>query len=280
MRRKNGLHFTSEKQEKTKRFRAFIVAFIAFVLVLGSLSTLIFMKSVNFDLNNMLKSPDNAGTTTEPTTEEQPQIAVCDASVLLVCNDSDENLLLLAIARVDAKENTVQVCALDAQTIIAPSSGENLQTIFVKNGMAGLKNAVSKIYNLQIDRYIQISESNMKKAVSSVGDIQLEIPEAINYRGTDFSLFLDAGTQTLTGDLFVKYLRFADIDARSRAVAALTKQTLHSLNSNNREKQFNTLFNLSDTDFSVLDITDTNGLINVYVALRNNVIVQALQTEQ
>ena len=46
MRKKKELRFTSEKQEKTKRFRAFIVAFVAFVLVFGSVSTLIFMKRV------------------------------------------------------------------------------------------------------------------------------------------------------------------------------------------------------------------------------------------
>ena len=54
MRKKKELRFTSEKQEKTKRFRAFIVAFVAFVLVFGSVSTLIFMKSLNFDLQNLL----------------------------------------------------------------------------------------------------------------------------------------------------------------------------------------------------------------------------------
>ena len=94
MRKKKELRFTSEKQEKTKRFRAFIVAFVAFVLVFGSVSTLIFMKSLNFDLQNLLQSPDDADTTAETTTESVLPVVVRDSAVLLLCCDTDNQLTL------------------------------------------------------------------------------------------------------------------------------------------------------------------------------------------
>ncbi|MGN0571491.1 MAG: LCP family protein [Candidatus Fimenecus sp.] len=280
MRKKKELRFISEKQEKAKRFRAFIVAFIAFILVLGSVSTLIFMKSLNFDLQNLLKSPENSDTTVETTTEAAVPVTVCDSAVLLICCDTDNHLTLLAVLRSDAAQNVCAVCALETNTSTTPTLDVSLQTVFEKNGMAGLKSAVSSAYGIQIDRYIKLTESNLKKVVSAVGDVSMEIPESIAYRGEDFSLFLDAGMQTLTGDLFVKYLRFADVNGRSQATAALAKTTLQSLNGNSREKQFNTLFNLSDTDFSIVDLTDTNGLVNVYVALRDTVTVQSLPSTQ
>lgn len=280
MRKKKELRFTSEKQEKTKRFRAFIVAFIAFVLVLGSVSTLIFMKSLNFDLHNMLKSPGDVDTTAETTTETTLPVTVRDSAVLLICCDTDNQLTLLAVLRTDAEKNVLSVCALDTNTVVAPTLETDLQTIFEKNGLAGLKNAVSTAYGLQIDRYIKLTENSLKKAISAVGDIPMEFPEPIDYRGEDFSLYLDAGAQTLTGDLFTKYLRFTDVNGRSRATAALVESTLQSLNASNREKQFNTLFNLSDTDFSIVDLTDTNGLVHVYIALRDSVTVEPLQIAQ
>lgn len=279
MRKNHKLHFTSEKQEKTKRFRAFIVAFIAFVLVLGSISTLIFMKSVNFDLQNLLKSPDDTRTTEEPTTTEIQSVAIRDAAVLLVCCDTNNRLSLLSLVRADSAQNRIAVCALDTETV--PTTAQNtFQTVYEKNGMAGLKNAVSSAYGIQIDRYVKLSETNLKKAISAIGDISVEIPAPISYRGADFSLYLDSGVQMLTGDLFVKFVSYTDLDGQNRATAALVQATLQSLSGTACEKQFNTLFNLSDSDFSVVDLTDTNGLVNVYVALRDMVTVASLPDVQ
>lgn len=275
MRKKSRLHFTSEQQQNKKRFRAFIVAFVAFVLVLGTVSTLIFMKSLNFDIKNMLKSPDDTSTTTEPTTVPTRQTAIVDSAVLLVCCDTEDNLTLLATVQTDAKNNMVSVCALETDIEASVQNGVSFQSVFAKNGLAGLKNAVSSAYGIQFDRYIKMTESNLKKAISSIGDISLQIPSEIAYRGTDYSLFLDAGEQTLTGDLFVKYLRYAEGEAKSAAAAALVQATLQALDGKNREQQFNMLFNLSDTDFSIVDLTDSNGLIEVYVALRDSVSVSS-----
>ena len=53
MRRKNKLNFSSERQTKAKRTRAFVLSFVAFILVFGSVSLLVFMKSLDFDLQNL-----------------------------------------------------------------------------------------------------------------------------------------------------------------------------------------------------------------------------------
>lgn len=274
MRKKSKLHFKSEQHEKTKRFRAFIVAFAAFILVLGSVSTLIFMKSIDFDLHNLLNASENLETTTEQTTTAENMIAVRDAAVLLVCCDAQEQLTMLSIVRTDAEQNRITVCALDTDAAVSAAGDMSFQTVFEKNGLAGLKNAVSAAYRVQIDRYVKLTETNLKKAVSAVGEVTLLIPETISYRSSDFGLYLDAGEQTLTGDLLVKYLRFTDTNGKSQATAALVKATLQSLSGKNCEKQFNTLFNLSDTNFSIVDITDSSGLVHVYVAMRDAVFVE------
>lgn len=263
MRRKNKLNFSSERQTKAKRTRAFVLAFVAFILVFGSVSLLIFMKSLDFDLQNLVKKPDVSSAVTESTAAETMPVKLTDTNILLVCSDSDKNLTLLALVSAHAKDSEITVSAID------PS--EQFQSVFKSQGLAGLKNAVVSAYSLPVHRYIQVTESNLKKAIGTVGDITLNIPQAIQYRGTDSSLYLDSGEQSLTGDLFIKYLRYTDINGKSDAACALVKTVLLAFGENNREKLFNTLFNLSDTDFSVVDCTDSSGALNVFLYLRGNV---------
>ena len=263
MRRKNKLNFSSERQTKAKRTRAFVLAFVAFILVFGSVSLLIFMKSLDFDLQNLVKKPDVSSAVTESTAAETMPVKLADTNILLVCSDSDKNVTLLALVSAHAKEAEITVSAID------PS--EQFQAVFKSQGLAGLKNAVASAYSLPVHRYIQMTESNLKKAIGTVGDVTLNIPQAIQYRGMDSSLYLDSGEQSLTGDLFIKYLRYTDINGKSDAACALVKTVLLAFGENNREKLFNTLFNLSDTDFSVVDCTDSSGALNVFLYLRGNV---------
>lgn len=272
MKRKNKLNFSSERQTKAKRTRAFVLAFVAFILVFGSVSVLIFMKSLDFNLQNLVKKPDTSSATTEASETESVPVKLSDTNVLLVCSDSNKNLTLLAIVSAHAKEESITVQAIDP--------ANQFQTVFQSQGLAGLKNAVASAYALPVHRYIQVTESNLKKAIGSVGDVTLQIPQAVQYRGTDFSLYLDSGEQSLTGDLFVKYLRYTDVNGKADAACALVKTILLAFGENNREKLFNTLFNLSDTDFSVVDCTDSSGALNVFLHLRGNVQTAVAATDK
>lgn len=273
MRRKNKLNFSSERQMKAKRTRAFVLSFVAFVLVFGSVSLLIFMKSLDFDLQNLVKKPDASSVSTESTTTETLPMKLSDTNVLLVCSGSDKRLSLLALVSAHAESKTVTVSAIDPMHMLQSETtvGQDFQSVFESQGLAGLKKAVAFEYDLPIHRYIQVTESNLKKAISAVGDISLYVPQEVQYRGTDFSLYLDSGEQRLTGDLFTKYLHYADLSGKTEAASALVKTVLFSFGENNQEKLFNTLFNLSDTDFSIVDCTDSSGAVNAFIYMRNNI---------
>lgn len=273
MKRKNKLNFSSERQTKAKRTRAFVLSFVAFILVFGSASLLIFMKSLDFDLQNLVKKPDLPSASTESAAAETVQVKLSDANVLLVCSDSNKHLSLLALVSAHADTESITVSAIDPMYILQSAifAGQNFQNIFESQGLAGLKKAAATEYGLPIHRYVQMTEGNLKKAISVVGDISLNVPQAIQYRGTDFSLYLDSGEQRLTGDLFIKYLSYADVHGKTESACALVKAVLFAFGDNNREKLFNTLFNLSDTDFSVVDCTDSSGTVNVFIYLRNSI---------
>lgn len=272
-RKKSKLNFASERQTRAKRLRAFVISFVAFILVFGTVSILVFMKSLDFNLDNLIRQPQDSTEQSTDTTQA-PTIAAApvNATTLFVCYGDDDVILQLSLVCTNAEENSIMVATLDPFTsVTVNSTGNTFQGWFQTTGINGLLQAVETNTQLKIDRYIKQSESNLKKVITKVGDITVDIPQAISYRGTDFSLFLESGQQKLTGDLFIKYLQYAGTEEQANAVCALLRQTLQSFTEENLDTMFNYIFNLSESNFSVMDYADTNGLVRVYLSMRGKI---------
>lgn len=272
-RKKSKLNFASERQTRAKRLRAFVISFVAFILIFGTVSILVFMKSLDFNLDNLIRQPEDSTEQSTDTTQA-PTIAAApvNATTLFVCYGDDDVILQLSLVCTNAEENSIMVATLDPFTsVTVNSTGNTFQGWFQTTGINGLLQAVETNTQLKIDRYIKQSESNLKKVITKVGDITVDIPQAISYRGTDFSLFLESGQQKLTGDLFIKYLQYAGTEEQANAVCALLRQTLQSFTEENLDTMFNYIFNLSESNFSVMDYADTNGLVRVYLSMRGKI---------
>ena len=272
-RKKSKLNFASERQTRAKRLRAFVISFVAFILVFGTVSILVFMKSLDFNLDNLIRQPEDSTEQSTDTTQA-PTIAAApvNATTLFVCYGDDDVILQLSLVCTNAEENRIMVATLDPFTsVTVNSTGNTFQGWFQTTGINGLLQAVETNTQLKIDRYIKQSESDLKKVITKVGDITVDIPQAISYRGTDFSLFLESGQQKLTGDLFIKYLQYAGTEEQENAVCALLRQTLQSFTEENLDTMFNYIFNLSESNFSVMDYADTNGLVRVYLSMRGKI---------
>ena len=272
-RKKSKLNFASERQTRAKRLRAFVISFVAFILVFGTVSILVFMKSLDFNLDNLIRQPEDSTEQSTDTTQA-PTIAAApvNATTLFVCYGDDDVILQLSLVCTNAEENSIMVATLDPFTsVTVNSTGNTFQGWFQTTGINGLLQAVETNTQLKIDRYIKQSESNLKKVITKVGDITVDIPQAISYRGTDFSLYLESGQQKLTGDLFIKYLQYAGTEEQANAVCALLRQTLQSFTEENLDTMFNYIFNLSESNFSVMDYADTNGLVRVYLSMRGKI---------
>ena len=272
-RKKSKLNFASERQTRAKRLRAFVISFVAFILVFGTVSILVFMKSLDFNLDNLIRQPEDSTEQSTDTTQA-PTIAAApvNATTLFVCYGDDDVILQLSLVCTNAEENSIMVATLDPFTsVTVNSTGNTFQGWFQTTGINGLLQAVETNTQLKIDRYIKQSESNLKKVITKGGDITVDIPQAISYRGTDFSLFLESGQQKLTGDLFIKYLQYAGTEEQANAVCALLRQTLQAFTEENLDTMFNYIFNLSESNFSVMDYADTNGLVRVYLSMRGKI---------
>lgn len=264
--RKPKLNFSSPEKQKKKRAVTFISAFAIFVVVLGGVSALIFLNSIDFNLSNL--NGKNTDTNTEEPTNEQVDtttIEIKDSSVLLTICDTKSNLtgVYIISSHADTKDITVQM--LDLNTNI---NGENLQMQFKNGGMNGLKTAIEAHLDRKVDRYIKQSETSLKKIIGKIGNVIVDVPQKIQYKSKENSLYLDAGEQSLTGDLFLKYLNYANGKEEEKAIAALVSSTLEALyktQANNNVLNF--LFNESETDFSVVD-SAAEGMIPMYISLR------------
>lgn len=279
-RKKSKLNFASERQTRAKRLRAFVISFVAFILVFGTVSILVFMKSLDFNLDNLIRQPEDSTEQSTDTTQA-PTIAATpiNATTLFVCYGDDDVILQLSLVCTDAEKNSIMVATLDPFTsVTVNSTGNTFQGWFQTTGINGLLQAVETNTQLKIDRYIKQFESNLKKVITKVGDITVDIPQAISYRGTDFSLFLESGQQKLTGDLFIKYLQYAGTEEQANAVCALLRQTLQSFTEENIDTMFNYIFNLSESNFSVMDYADTNGLVRVYLSMRGKIERATIET--
>lgn len=196
-RKKSKLNFASERQTRAKRLRAFVISFVAFILVFGTVSILVFMKSLDFNLDNLIRQPEDSTEQSTDTTQA-PTIAAApvNATTLFVCYGDDDVILQLSLVCTNAEENSIMVATLDPFTsVTVNSTGNTFQGWFQTTGINGLLQAVETNTQLKIDRYIMQSESNLKKVITKVGDITVDIPQAISYRGTDFSLFWKAGSK-------------------------------------------------------------------------------------
>lgn len=263
------LDFSSEEKKNSKRMKYFIISFAAFIVVLGSISLLMFMKSLNFDLDN-LKTP--AGESTTEAASEQTSEAVemvGRSNILFICADSDDALSFSFLIKSDMPEAQIKVYGISGDT--ASASGENPVTFaehYKKFGAAGLRESVKNAYGIDIDRYVKVSDSQFKAFASKTGDVTVNIPAAVN----TVDLSLDAGEQSLSGDLLLKYLKYCPQNEKNPAFCAFLATALGKDNLNSMDKLFSYLANNSETDISIVDYTNRKDEISAFISSNGSIV--------
>ena len=92
-----NLDFSSEKQAKQKKMRSFIIAFSSFVIILGTISVFIFMKSVDFNLNNLVQSTTVSDESTSDLTTASYALSGRVGILLVFTDDSGELISVSAL---------------------------------------------------------------------------------------------------------------------------------------------------------------------------------------
>lgn len=263
------LDFSSEEKKNSKRMRYFIISFAAFIVVLGSISLLMFMKSLNFDLDNLKSS---AGESTTETTSEQTSEAVemvGRSNILFICAGSDNTLSFSFLIKSDMPEAQIKVYGISGDTVSAAGGASMpLSEHYKKFGAAGFRDAVKSAYGVNIDRYVKVNDSQFKSFASKTGDVTVNIPAAVSSGG----LSLDAGEQSLSSDLLLKYLKYCSENEKNSAFCDFLSTAFGKDNLNSMDKLFSYLANNSETDISIVDYTNRKDELSAFISSNGSIV--------
>ena len=264
-----GLDLQRKYKNKKRKTTIFICVFLCFVILLGSVSTLLLWKSLNYDFNNFFK-PEGESTTAPATTEKIDSVVLQGESLFLVAVTSDDGkeTRFINLINVDLSKKTIKVIPVD-HTLKASDSKISFAKTLETSGVKDLVSQVNSFYDVTVDRYAVFTDSGFKSVYRALGDITIKINEDLEYDTPDMFLELSRGDNVLTPEKTFKYMKYicetekgyecsklnAEIIVASFN-AFFTNQTFLSADS-----LFSKLINYCTTDITIVDFTDSKDEI-------------------
>lgn len=269
---KKGLKFTTKQSERVKRTRLFVVAFLAFVLVFGSISGFMLFHMYQENGGNFFAPAD----TTEPITQDNaesvefvlPEVSG-KANFLLVCGDEENGALYCAsVVEVDMDRVRVRVSPLDSgEQATAAGITRTFAQQYTYGGVLQIKKAAQERYGIQIDKYLSASPAAFKKIFDKLGgSVEIDLPAAVEYKSTDYSLSLSAGVQSVNAETVLKLLRApvsSQAQNRAAVICAIFDQMLVADTIAKAESLFPDLIDEVESDISALDFQNHTDALQV-----------------
>lgn len=268
--KKRSLRFETTKNKNTKKTSAFLLSFIAFVVVFGGLSVMLLIVNSGGDIDKMI-GIDKVKPTDEITSSNGSEMILPEvsgkANFLLVLEDDDVlEMCAVVHADMDKLKLTVRVLNPDEK-----SGDKTLQKSYSDGGLQGLKTAVEGT-GVEIDRYAATDEKGFRSIFKAVGNnVTVNVPQKINVSSDKMSLRLNEGEQKMTAVTLSKYLRCdspskeAKLKAQETVLCALLDQLINEDNLSQGENLFGTIVNELKTDISALDYVQNQSCLEVLV---------------
>lgn len=268
--KKRSLRFETTKNKNNKKTSAFLLSFIAFVVVFGGLSVMLLIVNSGGDIDKMI-GIDKVKPTDEITSSNGSEMILPEvsgkANFLLVLED-DDVLEMCAVVHADMDKLKLTVRVLDPEE---KSGDKTLQKSYSDGGLQGLKTAVEGT-GVEIDRYAATDEKGFRSIFKAVGNnVTVNVPQKINVSSDKMSLRLNEGEQKMTAVTLSKYLRCdspskeAKLKAQETVLCALLDQLINEDNLSQGENLFGTIVNELKTDISALDYVQNQSCLEVLV---------------
>ncbi len=253
-----------DKKSSTKSNKYFIIAFALFIFVLAVVSVVMFMRSIDFNIDNL-----TGKTTTEPieNTESGVQNSITlsqlttKSKILLIC-EKDSNLDFVCLVDTDFEKSYMNVSCYDDSDL----AGENttFEEIYAEKSVDGITEVLSARFNSQIEKYIVCSRTQLCDILSLFADISINVSKAIDYHSFDFNLELKEGKQVLSDDYIMKYLVISDNHTRSSIICDILNSILIPRYTENSQELFTKFVNNCKTNISVIDYSEKIKDLIVY----------------
>lgn len=257
----------SNKKKLNSSTKNFIIAFGVFILVLGVGSVLLFMYSLDFDINNLVETT----TQQEETTSEQiSEVYSVDSlsgksNIMFVFLNDTSDVEFISCSMVDFDSKNFKISQIDGDTQINfGDSYKSVRGIYTDDGEIGLKDLIFDRYGISVDKYVIFKKSDLKTFLLSFGGITLNIPQNINYHSAEFSIELSKGEQTLSAEKATNYLFACQEGVREQALCDITASLLKAEYIEKSERLFKEFANSAKTDISVIDFSNSIETIETY----------------
>ena len=255
---------TFDKNTSNKTFKYFIIAFAIFIIVLSIVSVVMFMNSIDFDINNL-----TGKTTTQPV-ENIENILDANVSlsqltskskILFIC-EKDSNLDFVCLIDTDFEQAYMNVSCYDDSDLI--SGEETFEQLYNEKSAQGILDTLGDHLGTQIEKYIVCSRTQLRDIISLFEDISLNVSKPVDYHSFDFNLELKEGKQVLSDDYIVKYLVISDNNTRSNIICDIINSILIPKYTENSQELFTNFVNNCETNISVIDYSETIDDLVVY----------------
>ena len=269
---KYGLDLGRNNKTKKRKNTIFVIAFLCFAIVLGSVSTLLLWRSLNYDFNNIFNKDFNKETSDVIiTTTEKSDVTVYSGGATFltaVISDDKTEARFINLININLDEKTVKVIPVD-DGIKDSQSGLRCGDLLEKKGAKALVEALSNYYGVKIDKYAVFTESGFKSVFKTMGNITVKVNNDIEYDTEDMFLELQKGENILTPEKVYKYMKYIceteNGYERSRLTGEIIvssfKAFFNGVNFALADEYFSKIINYCDSDISIVDYTEAKDKI-------------------
>ncbi len=285
MRKGKKLEFKTKRHvEKAKKKKYYLIFFI-FLLVFGMVSTLVLLKSVNFDLSNLFEGRETE-TATQETTQKTVPVTAGSANFLAVCvSDDRASVRFIAVINAELHNKRIRTATLSPK-MTAKLNGKfsTLEEHFKQGGTPQVAKAIESLSGISIKKYVCSTDSGFNDAlriVDKAGKFTVPIEKTINHRDDKqdkhdkFDLFIPAGDKAFNGEILLKYFRYLGLEStedglflQAQTISAMLRFFITPQNAENGEELFGLLYNCMDEiNITGLDFNNSEPAIESIIAL-------------
>lgn len=266
--------FDLQRKNKKRKTTALIALFIVFVILLGSVSTFLLWRSLNYDFNNIFAKSDEESTTSVPTTENTDNVVIQGDALFLVAVTSDDgkDVRFLNLIDVNLGDKTVRILPFD-HTEKSKQNKSTYEKILLNSGVKELISAIEDDNQVNVDRYVLFTDSGYKSVFRALGDVTVRVNRDVEYDTPDMFLELKKGDNTIAPEKVFKYMKYICETEKgyecSRLNAEVIVSSFEAFYNNEKFSYADTLFskliNYCKSDISIVDYTENKEKIEYLI---------------
>lgn len=263
--------------EKAKK-KKYYLFFSVFLLVFGAVSTLVLLKSVNFDLSNLFEGRETESSAQATTVKSAPVLSGSVNFLTLCVSDDKESVRFIAVVNADFNNNQIRVATLSPKMSAKFSDKfSTLEEHFKQGGTPQVASAIENLSGIVLKKYACSTDRGFNDALKVIDkgrNFAMPIEKTINHRDDDFDLFIPVGNK-VNGGLLLKYLRFLGLESttdglflQAQTISAMLDFFMTQANFENGEKLFGLLHNcMKKTNITGLDFNNSETIIEAIIEL-------------